>query len=59
VPTYYYLYQVGGESLKQEQQRKCPKCGGEWLLDEPLHDMFHFKCDSCRLLSNISWDHLK
>ncbi|GEA49336.1 Zn-ribbon-containing protein [Vibrio inusitatus NBRC 102082] len=59
IPTYYYLYQVGGESLKQEQQRQCPKCGGEWLLDEPLHDMFHFKCDSCRLLSNISWDHLK
>ncbi|OBT16860.1 hypothetical protein A9264_10210 [Vibrio sp. UCD-FRSSP16_10] len=59
IPTYYYLYRVGGESLALEKQRKCPKCGGEWLLDEPLHDMFHFKCDSCRLLSNISWDHLK
>ncbi|CAM3024649.1 Zn-ribbon-containing protein [Vibrio rarus] len=59
IPTYYYLYRVGGESLALEKQRKCPKCGGEWLLEEPLHDMFHFKCDSCRLLSNISWDHLK
>jgi predicted nucleic acid-binding Zn ribbon protein len=59
IPTYYYQYRVGGESLAKEQARKCPKCGGEWLLDEPLHDIFHFKCDNCRIVSNISWDHLK
>ena len=59
IPTYYYLYQVGGESLQAEKQRPCPKCGNtEWLQDEPLLDMFHFKCDSCRIVSNISWDHL-
>nr|WP_211092014.1 Zn-ribbon-containing protein [Vibrio agarilyticus] len=59
VPTYYYQYRVGGESLDAELARKCPKCGGEWRLDTPLHDIFHFKCDACRIVSNISWDHLK
>lgn len=59
IPTYYYLYRVGGESLAAEQVRRCPKCGGEWLLDEPLHDIFHFRCEPCRIVSNISWDHLK
>ncbi len=55
-PTYYYQYRVGGKSLQEEKQRKCPQCGGEWLLPEPLHDIFHFKCDNCRLVSNLSWD---
>jgi predicted nucleic acid-binding Zn ribbon protein len=59
IPTYYYLYRVGGTSLKDEQQRRCPKCDGPWWVEEPIHDMFHFKCDECRLVSNISWDHLK
>ncbi|WP_298440521.1 Zn-ribbon-containing protein [uncultured Ferrimonas sp.] len=57
VPTYYYLYRVGGDNLTQERSRPCPRCGNpDWLLDEPLHDMFHFRCEPCRLLSNISWD---
>lgn len=58
-PTYYYQYRVGGENLLAEQERCCPMCGGEWRLDEPLHDIFYFKCDQCRIVSNISWDHLK
>ncbi|NKF51092.1 Zn-ribbon-containing protein [Shewanella sp. WXL01] len=58
IPTYYYLYRVGGESLATEKQRPCPRCGSkDWLLDEPLLDMFHFRCDNCRIVSNISWDH--
>lgn len=56
VPTYYYLYRVGGDSLAAEQERPCPGCGGDWRLAEPLHDIFDFRCDPCRLLSNISWD---
>ena len=59
IPTYYYLYRVGGISLKDEKERKGPQCGGEWLLDAPIHDIFYFKCDDCRLVSNISWDQLK
>ncbi|MBE8167323.1 MAG: Zn-ribbon-containing protein [Shewanella sp.] len=58
-PTYYYLYQVGGDSLAQEKNRCCPKCGNkEWLLDEPLLDLFHFRCEPCRIVSNISWDYI-
>ncbi|MDO6500356.1 Zn-ribbon-containing protein [Photobacterium sanguinicancri] len=56
IPTYYYQYQVGGKSLAEEKQRPCPKCGGDWSLDEPIHDLFHFKCDDCRIVSNLSWD---
>lgn len=58
VPTYYYLYRVGGISLEEEQRRCCPECGGDWALNEPLFDVFHFKCDRCRLVSNISWNFL-
>ncbi|MEZ8082463.1 hypothetical protein A1OW_10115 [Enterovibrio norvegicus] len=56
VPTYYYQYRVGGDSAESELERKCPKCGGDWRLDSPLHDVFHFKCDDCRIVSNLSWD---
>ncbi|WP_028024358.1 Zn-ribbon-containing protein [Enterovibrio calviensis] len=56
VPTYYYQYRVGGNDAESELARKCPKCGGDWSLETPLHDVFHFKCDSCRIVSNLSWD---
>ncbi|WP_028117275.1 Zn-ribbon-containing protein [Ferrimonas senticii] len=57
VPTYYYLYRVGGDSIEQERARPCPRCGNpDWALAEPLHELFHFKCDHCRLVSNLSWD---
>jgi len=55
IPTYYYLYRNGGRSKKMELQRKCPSCGGHWLLDERLH-FFDFRCDKCLLLSNVAWD---
>lgn len=56
IPTYYYQYRVGGKDRTSEESRGCPKCGNRWKLEEPLHDIFHFKCDSCRLVSNFSWD---
>ncbi|MBY5921396.1 Zn-ribbon-containing protein [Ferrimonas balearica] len=57
IPTYYYLYRVGGESLEAERARPCPRCGNpEWALETPIHDLFYFKCDACRLVSNLSWD---
>lgn len=58
IPTYYYLYRVGGKSLENEQHRHCPECGGNWALKEPIFEIFHFKCDQCRLISNISWNFL-
>lgn len=55
VKTYYYLYRYTALGRKSEINRKCPSCGGEWLLNEPLHNLFDFCCHKCRLLSNISW----
>ncbi|MDO4627469.1 MAG: Zn-ribbon-containing protein [Pasteurellaceae bacterium] len=55
IPTYYYLYRVGGESLASEQQRCCPRCHSDWRLATSLFDMIYFKCDNCRLVSNLSW----
>lgn len=54
-PFFYYLYRGTGTRLGKEKLRPCPGCGENWLLVEPLHSMFDFKCDQCRLLSNISW----
>lgn len=54
-PVYYFLSVSRARSFKAEVAKKCPSCGGEWLLPEPLHDRFDFRCDRCRLLSNIAW----
>lgn len=55
IPTFYYLYRLGSDEAV-EHHRRCPVCEGEWKLAEPLHDIFHFKCDKCRLVSNLSWE---
>lgn len=55
IPTYYYIYRYTAYSLTQESKRVCPGCGGKWILKEQLFHRFDFKCDHCRLLSNISW----
>lgn len=56
IPTFYYLYRVGGDSLQTEENRPCPSCGQPWRLSTPLHDIFDFKCELCRLVANLSWD---
>lgn len=56
VPTYYYLYRVGATDFNTESQRCCPQCGEQWALPKALFDVFHFKCDQCRLVSNFSWN---
>jgi predicted nucleic acid-binding Zn ribbon protein len=53
-PFYYYLYRNGGRSRRAEAEGPCPGCGGDWKLAERLH-LFDFKCDRCRLLSNVSF----
>jgi predicted nucleic acid-binding Zn ribbon protein len=50
-PIYYYLHRYYGRSHRQEAMRRCPNCTGEWLLAEPWHDIFDFRCDQCHLLS--------
>ncbi len=53
---FYYLHKYYGKSLEKEKARVCPKCGNaKWLLKEPLHDIFDFKCDNCLLLSSIAF----
>lgn len=54
IPTYYYLYRLGDDP-EIEHGRHCPSCQQPWKLAEPLHQIFHFKCDQCRLVSNLSW----
>lgn len=54
VPTYYYLYRGSGRSLASERKRRCPSCEREWLLAKPIH-LFDFRCDHCRLVSNIAF----
>jgi predicted nucleic acid-binding Zn ribbon protein len=53
-PTYYRLWRYKKRTtLDQEKQRRCPSCDGEWLLADKWHQ-FNFKCDRCRLVSEIS-----
>ena len=54
VPVYYSLHRYYGKSWKREEARKCPRCGSDWKLPEELHGQFDFRCDRCRLLSNIA-----
>lgn len=59
VPTYYFLYDSAhfdeDRTMAQENAKKCPSCSGEWLLSVPLGDNdYHFKCDNCRLVSQIA-----
>jgi predicted nucleic acid-binding Zn ribbon protein len=54
-PTYYYLYRYTGRGDEYERNRKCPSCGGEWLLKKRLHRLFDFRCRQCRLLSQIAF----
>ena len=56
VPTYYYLYRPSCKSSSKELKRKCSSCSGKWLLKNPWHNIFNFKCDNCFLLSNIAWN---
>jgi predicted nucleic acid-binding Zn ribbon protein len=55
-PFYYYLYHAHARNVKSEKARRCPSCGQPWYLETPLHSLFHYKCDQCRLLSNFAWN---
>ena len=56
VPVYYYLSKYFGRSDQAERKRKCPSCGKSWLRKEPLHRIFDFQCQRCRLLSNVAFE---
>ncbi|MCK9045076.1 DUF2310 family Zn-ribbon-containing protein, partial [Haemophilus influenzae] len=33
-------------------------CGANWALKNAIFDTLYFKCDTCRLVSNLSWNFL-
>lgn len=54
IPTYYYLFNYRRIRHSQDIKRKCPCCGGEWLLKEKTYHLYDFKCDTCKLISSLS-----
>lgn len=54
--VFYALYSGSSSDCSQEAGKTCPGCGGNWRLAQPLHQLFDFKCEPCRLVSNIAWD---
>lgn len=46
-PFYYFLFHY---SASRRLRKKCPDCGGEWMLKDAIGHMT-FKCDKCRLIS--------
>lgn len=55
-PVYYALYSGSSANCSKEASKTCPGCGAPWHLAEPWHDIFDFRCEPCRLVSNIAWD---
>lgn len=56
VPTYYYLYNFRHITLAQDARRPCPSCGDAWIrLPEPVWH-FDYRCDACRLVTNVTFN---
>ncbi len=54
-PAYNFLFNDRAWGRKKDRERKCPSCGGEWLIDGSTFNHYYaFKCDNCRLMSNLS-----
>ena len=56
VRAYYDLNTYYGRSSSLERKRRCPGCNGNWLLKQPWLGLYNFRCNKCRLVSNIAWD---
>lgn len=65
LPTYFYLYRWGDrrrysldkQNLIRERARSCPSCKDHWLLPEPIEGFLDFRCDPCRLVSNMAFSY--
>jgi predicted nucleic acid-binding Zn ribbon protein len=55
-PVFYYLLNYRRITIEQDKIRKCPSCGGNWLLKKKLHRFIDFKCKKCKLVSNLSFN---
>ncbi|KKO50127.1 nucleotide-binding protein [Arsukibacterium sp. MJ3] len=56
LPVYYALYSGSSTNCAAEPTKPCPGCGSNWRLRSPLLQLFDFKCDNCRLVSNVAWE---
>lgn len=56
VRVYYDLNTHYGRSPSLERKRRCPGCNGNWLLKQPWLKLYNFKCNKCRLVSNVAYD---
>lgn len=56
-PVYYSLYRYSSSCYEQDAARKCPCCGGEWLLEDKWQELYDFRCDRCHLVSNLAIDY--
>ena len=55
LPVFYFLHRYSGRSEAAERKRRCPGCGGKWLLSRP-EGLFTFRCIRCRFLSEMAVD---
>ena len=53
-PIYYPLYRYYASTGEMDKARKCPSCGGEWLLKKKWKE-YDFRCDRCHLVSNLAY----
>lgn len=57
IPTYYFLFNYRAWGGKKDKKRKCPSCQGDWFIEgSTFNDFYAFKCDKCRLISELSSD---
>jgi predicted nucleic acid-binding Zn ribbon protein len=51
---YYFLEELREpDNINNAMEKKCPKCGSNWLLKEPLFEYYDFKCNYCKILSRV------
>ncbi|MEM6326283.1 MAG: DUF2310 family Zn-ribbon-containing protein [Bacteroidota bacterium] len=59
LPTYVYLFRYWGRRTNEEA-RRCPGCGAAWYVggdrEEGYLEGFAFRCDACRLVSEMPSD---
>ena len=56
IPVYYALTRGPGEEEERRIEGVCRSHPYEWRRDDPLHDIFDFRCETLRLLSYLSWN---
>ncbi|GHT46933.1 hypothetical protein FACS189454_08840 [Planctomycetales bacterium] len=59
VPTYYYLYNYRCITKEKDRSRPCPVCGESWFQGGEKREFEQFRCDSCRLVSNLTFNSTK